>query len=122
MKAVLITYKGNSRTRIVPQASIRATAVHMYYKKQREAMIEALGIIHRSPITDGPRNEWGGNKRRLESHCWKRSNKTARKGWQKHPNRTKCRNRWSRAFGLTYYPSVNLLNKQGLCIYPAISS
>lgn len=113
MKKVLITYKGSSRTRIVPQAHLRATVIHMYYKKQREAMIEALGTIHRSPTTDRSRNEWG-NKRRLESHCWKRNNKTARKAWQKHPNRTKCRNRWSKAFGLTYYPSIRLLNEQGV--------
>jgi len=120
MKKVLITYKGSSRTRIVPQASVRATAIHLYHRKQKELIIEALGTVHRSPMTNRSRNEWG-KKRRLESHCWKRSNKRANKAWQRHSNRTECRRRRSRSFGLQYYPSVRLLAKQGLCIYPAIS-
>ncbi len=119
MKAVLITYKSSSRTRVVPQATVRATATRMYHRLQEEAIVSALGTMHQSLTTIGPKEYWtwqfslNKHKARLDMHCWKRSNKKAHRGWQRHSNRTKCRNRCSRAFGLTYYPSIKLLNRQG---------
>lgn len=90
MKEVLITYKGSSRTRIVPQAHVRATVVRVYHQKQKEAVIEALGTIHRSPMMGGPKDYWPG-RGSSDTRCWKRCNKRARRGWQRHPYRVRGR-------------------------------
>ncbi len=110
MKEVLITYKGSSRTRIVPQAHVRATAVRMYHQKQEEMVIKALGTMHRSPMTDGPDEHWHGTSC-LDFQCWKTANKKARRGWQRHPKRIVCKRR-RRNYRQSYYPSIRLLNEQ----------
>jgi len=113
MKGVLITYKGSSRTRIVPQATMRATAVRMYHQKQEEAIIQALGTVHRSPMTDGPGVHWPG-RGSSDIRCWKRRNKKARKGWQRHPKRVVCKRRSRFGYRQSYSPSARLLYQQDL--------
>ena len=121
MKAVLITYKESSRTRIVPQASIRATLTRIKYAAQEKVTVEALGIIHKSPMTDGPEAHWY-ERGSSDIRCWKRCNKRAHRGWQRHPKRIECRRRGRyRRYRQQYYTSIRLLNEQGLCIYPSIS-
>jgi hypothetical protein len=113
MKAVLITYKSSSRTRIVPQASVRAIVVHIYHQRQREVVINALGTIHRSPITDGPGVHWPG-RGSSDIHCWKRRSKKACRGWQRHPKRTVCKRRTRFGYKRSYSPSARLLYQQDL--------
>ncbi|KKM13274.1 hypothetical protein LCGC14_1717910 [marine sediment metagenome] len=120
-EAVLITYKGSSRTRIVPQAHIRATVIRMYHQKQEEMIIKCLGTMHKSPITDGPEAHWY-ERGSSDIRCWKRCNKRAHRGWQRHPKRIECKRRGRyRRYRQQYYPSIRLLNEQGLCVYPSVS-
>ena len=86
MKAVLITYKGSSRTRIVPQAHLRSILTRIKYKAQEKAVVELLGTMHKSPMTGGPKIcEYGRGS--SDIRCWKRCNKRAQRGWQRHPHR-----------------------------------
>ena len=113
MKAVLITYRGSSRTRIVPQANIRATLAHIKYAAQERAIVEALGTMHRSPMMDGPKIHWYG-RGSSDIRCWKRCNKHAQKNWQRHPSRTQGKPRGKYRYRQQYQPSARLLYQQDL--------
>ena len=113
MKAVLITYTGSSRTRIVPQAHWRATLTRMKYAAQEKATIEALGTVHRSPMADGPKIHWYG-RGSSDIRCWKRCNKHAQKNWQRHPSRTQGKPRGKYRYRQQYQPSARLLYQQDL--------
>ncbi len=113
MKAVLITYTGSSRTRIVPQAHIRTTLTSIKYAIQERAIVEALGTMHRSPMTDGPKIHWYG-RGSSDIRCWKRCNKHAQKNWQRHSNRTHSKPKGRFRYRHRYQPSARLLYQQDL--------
>ena len=113
MGEVLITYRGSSRTRIVSQAHLRATLTHMKYAAQERAIVEALGTIHRSPMTDGPKIHWY-RRGSSDIRCWKRCNKRAQRGWQRHSNRTHSKPKGRFRYRHRYQPSIRLLNEQNV--------